>query len=197
MTGSDRLRNCYPGHGKVTDKFFRSPVHRKMGQTELLETLTERSQAAQGEVSGLEGRWIIPTKRNEPGTDGPSAYPCGAHSGARWITAAVLTEPVLEMGRVLSHHPAEVQQALPGHHRISGKMRLSRTYSICSPDEQRWWPLSQWLWQKEQVVNECKPSQAPLTEKDPSFPDWKLACPAPRRWRNTFPLSWLFLIKDA
>lgn len=25
MTGSDRLRNCHPGHGKVIDKFFRFP----------------------------------------------------------------------------------------------------------------------------------------------------------------------------
>lgn len=30
MTGSGRLRNCHPGHGKVIDKFFRFPVSRKM-----------------------------------------------------------------------------------------------------------------------------------------------------------------------
>lgn len=44
VTGSDRLRNCYPGHGKVIDEFFRFPVSRNMtGAAKLPATLTERN----------------------------------------------------------------------------------------------------------------------------------------------------------
>lgn len=44
VTGSDRLRNCYPGHGKVIDEFFRFPVSRKMtGAAKFPAILTERS----------------------------------------------------------------------------------------------------------------------------------------------------------
>lgn len=44
VTGRDRLRNCYPGHRKVIDEFFRFPVSRKMiGAAKLPTILTERS----------------------------------------------------------------------------------------------------------------------------------------------------------